>query len=74
MQPPMDLIAKLRLFDPTALHDAIADSNKEVSLSFKHHCPSSVVDAFQVSCANAFRFASHLGDLRSWLNISIHSH
>jgi len=38
--------------------------------------PSSVADAFHVSCANGFRFTSHLDNLRfcssDWLHVSIH--
>jgi len=72
MEPPMDLISKLKQLHRLAWRDL----NIAVSLSLKLRCANSVVDAFQVCCANGFLFASHLGDLRfhisDWLHDSIH--
>jgi len=49
-------------------------SNKAVSWSLKQHPPCSIADIFHIWCANGFRFASHLGNLRlrgsDWLQVS----
>jgi len=72
MEPPMNLLIS-KLIQP---HHLTCGSNKVVSLSLKRCCAGTVVDAFQVSCANGFQFVSHLVNLgfrsSDWLHVSIH--
>jgi len=68
----MDLISKLIQWH----HLAWCGLNKAVSLSLKRCHSGSVANAFQVCCANGFRFTSHLDDLHfrssDCFHVSIH--